>query len=159
MTATRTADGPPAYDPGKNAPPGHDAVSHGLVDGAVVVALFTDLSDFEHGRPDIQPGTDRQLGQLHSLGGYVLGKITTVYLDPPAPHSLDVLGGQKRDLPVPGPGMGVPFDAVIFLQQRLLHRGLLYSFAFGDVDRQDLECVVVHRTFSVRKLPWFFPSI
>ena len=102
-----------------------------------MVTLLADLGHLEDHLTQMQASPYGQGGQLDSFGGDVLGKVSASDLDALAPHGLDILVGQKRYLPVPGPGVGIPFDAVIRPKHRLLHRSHLHPFSFRRIDGED----------------------
>lgn len=51
----------------KNTFPGHDAVAHLLADGAVRMALFSDLRDFQQDIPNSEPGPNGKRVQRKPL--------------------------------------------------------------------------------------------
>lgn len=116
MDGVALAHHPAAQHPREHALAGHDAVAHGLVDVAFVVAFLADLGDFEERRA--AHGQARAHGQqLHgdALGGQVLGEVAGHEGGHLLLHPADALDGQQADLALPA-AVGVARHPVVLAQ-------------------------------------------
>jgi hypothetical protein len=71
---------------------------------------------------------------VNACGGNVLGKIPEMQNKVFGTHRINAFSCQETELPVPVPGMGIPFDAMVFHQFRLVSAqfGGAFFFAYGN---------------------------
>jgi len=98
------------------------------------MAFFPDLRNFKYGRAHMKSCSDRKGTQIHPPGGYVLCEIPAGQFNSFSPHGLDVFIREKGNLPVPVSCVGVPFDAVVGLQDGFSYRFFLGPLFFRNID-------------------------
>ncbi len=92
----------------KNSLPGHDTVSHLVIDGTTIVALLTDLSDLQKCFPSHhQPGSQRKFPKLEASSGDILRKIPRSNLQSFRSNLGYTFHGQEAYLPMPVTGVGI----------------------------------------------------
>ena len=115
--------------------PWHDAVAHPVKDGAVAVAFFSDLGDFQNHSMAGKSGSHRHGAKIHPFHQQILPKGSVLCHPSFLVKRLHFLMGKQADLPMPVSGMGIPFDPKIFYEMPLRYRFFLRSLLFADTDR------------------------
>ena len=75
------------------------------------MAFFADLGDDEFGRADGDASVDLRFGPVDAARDDVFSEGTGRYFESQGSHPFDRFNGKKRDLTVPGSGVGVSADA------------------------------------------------
>jgi hypothetical protein len=118
------ADRPSFEHTGKNALARHNAIPCLIVNRAFLVALFSNLGNFDDGavtEPKAAP--DRDALPVNAFGGYVLGKVSKSDIQTSRLAFLYSFCGEETDLPFPRPGVGVTHDSVTDAQFRRFDLG------------------------------------
>ena len=129
-------DYPAIDDLGEDPFLGHDAITCGLFNGAaIVVALLADLGDFEHNLAiDHQAVADGKRHQIKPPADDIFGKDPVLQMGHLFLDRINALPGQQGHLPVPDPGMGIPGNSPVFLQEDLRHLFFDHALFFADAD-------------------------